>query len=107
MYYVDTYLREIIKEKDKESIAPPERYYEYRRGATNNVIIETYIASHNPLKLIDFSHATEEDQYALSITRDNFLKEHGVSANATLYAYTVPSEWYDEEIAKVKDIVKW
>lgn len=107
MYYVDTYLREIIKEKDKADIAPPERYYEYRRGTMNDVIIETYIVSYDPLRLIDFAHAIGLDQYVLSITRDNFLEEHGVNKNATLYAYTVPPEWYDEEVAKVKDIIKW
>ena len=107
MYYVDTYLREIIKEKDKESIAPPERYYEYRRGVMNDVIIETYIASHNPLKLLDFAHVTGLDANVLSVMRYNHLKEHGVSENAILYAYTVPPEWYDEETSKVEDVVKW
>lgn len=100
MYYVDRYLYKIVKEKD--SFAPPERYYEYRKGI-DGVIIETYITSYNPLKLIDFSYAVDEDRSLISAKRNNHFEKHGVSKNSVLYAYTVPTEWYDEEVAKVNE----
>ena len=97
MYYVDKYLWEIVKEKD--SFAAPERYYEYRKG-TNGIVKETYIVSYNPLKLIDFVYAVEEDIEFVSVQRDNLFEENGIK-NPILYAYTVPPEWYEQEIAKV------
>lgn len=103
-YYVDAYLHELVKEKDV--FAPPERYYEYRKGI-DEIIIETYIASYNPLKLIDFAHGAGEDQYLLSIQRKNFLEEHGMSRGAQLYAYTVPPSWFEDAIlkfAKMEDV---
>ena len=98
MYYVDRYLGEVVKEKD--NFAAPERYYEYRKG-TEGIIKETYIVSYNPLKLIDFAYTLDEDRKLVSIQRDNLFKEHEMSKNPVLYAYTVPPEWYDQEIAKV------
>ena len=97
MYYVDRYLGELVKEKD--NFAAPERYYEYRKGS-EGIVIETYV-SYNPFKLIDFSYVVEEDRKLVSIHRDIYLKEHGVD-NPVLYAYTVPPEWYETEVAKVK-----
>lgn len=98
MYYVDRFLGELVKEKD--NFAPPERYYEYRKGL-DGIIKETYIASYHPLKLIDFSYTVKEDGKLVAIHRDNHFEEHGVSKNLVLYAYTVPPEWYEEEIAKI------
>ena len=57
MYYVDKFLGELVKEKD--DFAPPERYYEYRKGL-DGMIIETYIVSYNPLKLINFAYSLPE-----------------------------------------------
>lgn len=100
MYYVDTFTGELVKER--EVIAPPERYYEYRRGIHDNVITETYVACEEPLKLLNFTHLSSEIQSPLltSIQRDRHLKENGVSVNARLYRYIVPPKWYDEEVAK-------
>ena len=97
MYYVDRYLGKLVKERD--NFAAPERYYEYRKGE-NGVIIETYIISYNPLKLIDFSYVIESDRDMLSICRNNFFKKHGIGGYSTLYAYTVPPEWYEEMVNK-------
>lgn len=99
MYYVDRYLGELIKEEEKETYAAPERYYEYRKG-TDGIIKETYIASYNPIKFIDFTYTIEEDRKLVSIHRDIFFEKHGVSKNAVLYAYTVPPEWYEIEVDK-------
>jgi hypothetical protein len=53
------------------------------------------------LKLIDFSYTVDEDRKLVSIHRDNHFEEHGVSKNSVLlYAYTVPPEWYEEEVGK-------
>lgn len=98
MYYVDRYLGVLVKEKD--NFAPPERYYEYRKGL-DGIIKETYIVSYHPLKLIDFSYTTEEDRKLVSIHRDNHFEKYDVSKNAILYAYTVPPEWYEEEVEKI------
>lgn len=101
MYYVDRYMMELVKEKD--SFAAPERYYEYRKG-TDGIIIETYIASYSPFKLIDFAYKVGEDRKLISMERKNLFEKNNVSENAVLYAYTVPPEWYDEEVAKVEQI---
>lgn len=98
MYYVDIFAHELVKEKDINS--PPERYYEYRKGI-DGVITETYIAYYNPLKLIDFSYTVDEDRSLLHIKRKLYLDKYGISANAQLYAYTVPPEWYEEQISKI------
>lgn len=98
MYYVDRYLGKLVKEKNY--FAAPERYYEYRKGE-NNTIIETYIISYNPLKLIDFSYTIYEDRSLVSIHRDAFFKKHDVPKDIDIYAYTVPPEWYEEEVAKL------
>ena len=98
MYYVDRYLYELVKEKD--NFAAPERYYEYRKG-TDGIITETYMINYNPLKLIDFSYTSDEDKNLVSIQRDNHFKEHDVDKKSVLlYAYTVPPEWYEQEITK-------
>lgn len=100
MYYVDRYTGELTKEKD--SFAAPERYYEYRKGSSG-VITETYIISYSPLKLIDFSYSVrllEEDRKLICMQRDNLLEENNI-ANPILYAYKVPPEWYNKEVAKV------
>ena len=100
MYYVDRYLGELVKEEEKETYAPPERYYEYRKGL-DGIIKETYIVSYNPLKLIDFSYTVEEDRKLVSIHRNNHFEEHGVDEKTVLlYAYTVPPEWYEQEVSK-------
>ena len=99
MYYVDRYLGEVVKEKD--DFAAPERYYEYRKGQ-DDIVIETYIMSYNPLKLIDFSYTIKEDRKLVTIHRDIYFEEHGVK-NSVLYAYTVPPEWYEKEVAKVSE----
>lgn len=99
MYWVDRFAGQIVKEKDK--FAPPERYYEYRKGK-NGIIKETYIVSYNPMKLIDFSYAVGDDRNLVSIQRDNLFKENNISINPVLFAYTVPPEWYEQEIAKVE-----
>lgn len=99
MFYVDRYAGAIVKEKD--SFAAPERYYEYRKG-TEGIIKETYIVSYSPLKLIDFAYAVDDDRKLVSVQRDNLFEENNMSMNPTLYAYTVPPEWYEEEIAKVE-----
>ncbi len=98
MYYVDRYLGELVKEKD--NFAAPERYYEYRKGS-DGIVIETYIVSYNPMELIDFSYVVGEDRKLVTIHRDIFFKENGLSRNPILYAYTVPPEWYESEVAKI------
>lgn len=98
MYYVDRFLNELVKEKEVNS--PPERYYEYRKGI-NGIIKETYVVSYNPLKLIDFAYAVDDDGSLISIKRNNHFEKHGVSKNSVLYAYTVPPEWYEEQISKI------
>lgn len=97
MYYVDTYTWEIVKEIDK--YAPPERYYQYRKGAADGVIIETYITSYEPLTLLDYAHPINEERGAEN--RKIFLESHNVSINAQLYAYTVPPSWFEEMTAKI------
>ena len=106
MYYVDRYVGEVVKEKD--NFAAPERYYEYRKGASNDIIIETYVKSYSPLQLIDFarpvkSNILSDGRREVDVQRDNLFKENDMSINSVLYAYTVPPEWYEEEIAKVED----
>ena len=99
MYYVDIFVGEVVKEKDK--FAAPERYYEYRKGI-DGIIKETYIVSYNPMKLIDFSYAVRDDRNLVTAKRDALFKENNISINPVLYAYTVPPEWYEQEIAKVE-----
>lgn len=99
MYYVDIFAGEVVKEKDK--FAAPERYYEYRKGI-DGIIKETYIVSYNPMKLIDFSYAVRDDRNLVTAKRDALFKENNISINPVLYAYTVPPEWYEQEIAKVE-----
>lgn len=102
MYYVDRYKMELVKEKDV--YAAPERYYEYRKGAMDDVIIETYIVSYNPLKLIDFAYFISDlDIDKLIMSRNNFFEKHGINGYVSLYAYTVPAEWYDAEVSKVNE----
>lgn len=98
MYYVDKFVGEVVKETD--SFAAPERYYEYRKGI-DGIITETYIVSYNPLEVLDFSYVIGDDREVICMQRDNFFKKNGLSENPILYAYTVPPEWYEEEIAKV------
>ena len=59
MYYVDRYAGEVVREKD--IFAAPERYYEYRKGTSNDIIIETYVKSYNPLQLIDFARPVQSN----------------------------------------------
>lgn len=98
MYYVDKFVGEVVKEIN--IFAAPERYYEYRKGQ-DGIITETYIVSYNPLEVLDFSYVIGDDRKVICTQRDNFFKENGLSENPILYAYTVPPEWYEEEIAKV------
>lgn len=98
MYYVDIFAHELVKEKDINS--PPERYYEYRKGI-DGIITETYVVSYNPLKLIDFSYAVDEDRSLISAKRNNHFEKYKVPKNSVLYAYTVPPEWYEEQISKI------
>ena len=100
MYFVDTFTRELTQEKEK--YAPPERYYEYRKGVMDGVFIETYVVSYEPLTLINFAYT--EEVRNLYYARKKFLERYGVSLNAPLYAYTVPPKWYEEEVeAKFKE----
>lgn len=99
MFFVDTFTRALTKEKEKN--APPERYYEYRKGVMDGVFIETYVVSYKPLTLIDFAY-TEEVQ-KLYYARKEYLERYGVSLNAPLYAYTVPPKWYEEAEKKLKE----
>lgn len=104
MYYVDRFLGEVVKEKN--NFDPPERYYEYRRGFDDEIITETYIVSYYPLRLIDFSYTIDRlrrDGKSISMERNILLEEHGISKNPILYAYTVPSEWYEEEVARINE----
>lgn len=106
MYYVDRYIREIVKERD--NFAAPERYYEYRKGVSSDIIIETYIKSYSPLQLIDFvrpveSNILSDGRREVDVQRDNLFKENNMSINSVLYAYTVPPEWYEKEIAKIRE----
>lgn len=107
MYYVDRFSYELVTEKD--SIAPPERYYEYIRGIDNSVIIESYIVSHNPLQKINFAYTVDELKFNIPGSREgfryveekrkNFFKEHNVE-HPTICAYTVPMNWFDEELKR-------
>lgn len=101
MFYVDIFANELVKEKDK--FAAQERYYEYRKGTDDNIIIETYIVEYKPLKVCDFAHeiVTEENKNMINIGRENFFKEHNIIHNPRLYAYTVPPELYEEVITKL------
>lgn len=99
MYYVDRFLNQLVTEID--TFAAPERYYEYRKGI-DGIIKETYIVSYNPLKLINFAYTVDEDKDILARNRNAFFKEHDISGYASLYAYTVPPKWYEEEVAKVE-----
>ena len=99
MFYVDRFAGEVVKEIDM--YAALERYYEYRKG-TDGIIKETYIISYNPMKLIDFSYAAGDDRKLVAVQRDALFKENNISTNPVLYAYTVPPEWYEQEIANVK-----
>lgn len=106
MFYVDRYAGKVVKEKDK--FAAPERYYKYKKGVSDDIIIETYVKSFSPLQLIDFaypikSNILSDGRREVDVQRDNLFKENNMSMNPTLYAYTVPSKWYEEEIAKFKD----
>lgn len=106
MYYVDRYAGEVVKEKD--SFAAPERYYEYRKGTSNDIIIETYVKSYSPLQLIDFarpvqSNILSDGRREVDVQRDNLFKENNMSINSVLYAYTVPPKWYEQEISKFKE----
>lgn len=105
MFWVDRYAGEVVKEKD--NFAAPERYYEYRKCTSNDIIIETYIKSYSPLQLIDFarpvnSNILSNGKREVDVQRDNLFKENNMSINSVLYAYTVPPEWYEEEIAKIQ-----
>lgn len=98
MYYVDRFLGELTKERS--NYAPPERYYEYRKG-TDGIVKETYMINYNPLELIDFSHASDDDWKLVAIQRKNHFEEHGIDEKSVLlYAYTVPPEWYEKEVSK-------
>ena len=103
MYWVDAFTKELVKEKEVN--APPERYYEYRKGTLEGVIIETYVKSEEPLELLEFSHPTSDTQTVIltSVQRREHLKSHGLSENARLYRYTVPPKWYDEEVARYEN----
>ena len=105
MYWVDRFEGEVVKERD--NFAAPERYYEYRKGVLDDVIIETYIKEYNPLQLIDFAHSItsktlSDGRREVNVQRDNFFKDNDMSLNSVLYAYTVPPEWYEQEIAKLE-----
>ena len=107
MYWVDRFAGEVVKERD--NFAAPERYYEYRKGVLDDIIIETYIKEYNPLQLIDFSHSITSETLSdgrreVNVQRDNFFKDNDMSLNSVLYAYTVPPEWYEQEIAKLEQM---
>lgn len=100
--WVDTFKNEIVLEKEKN--APPERYYQYIKGVSDDIIIETYVVSEQPLMLLDFAHLASknmDDVYMTSIERKHFLREHGISSNARLYSYIVPPTWFNEELEKL------
>ena len=107
MYWIDRFAMEIVKEKDKS--APPKKYYEYRKGVSNDIIIETYIKDYNPLQLVDFarsitSKTLSDGRREVDVLRDSFFKENDMSLNSVLYAYTVPPKWYDQEISKIEEV---
>ena len=105
MFWVDRFAGEVVKEKD--NFAAPERYYEYRKGTSNDIIIETYVKSYNPLQLVDFARPVKSNilydgRREVDVQRDNLFKENNMSINSVLYAYTVPPKWYEKEIAKIQ-----
>lgn len=105
MYWVDRFAMEIVEKKDE--FAPPERYYEYRKGVSDDIIIETYIKAYHPLQLVDFAHSItsailSDGRREVNVQRDNFFKDNGMSSYSVLYAYTVPPKWYEQEIAKLE-----
>ena len=105
MYWVDRFSGEVVKERNK--FAAPERYYEYRKGILDDIVIETYIKEYNPLQLIDFVHSItsktlSDGRREVNVQRDNFFKDNDMSLNSVLYAYTVPPKWYEQEIAKLE-----
>ena len=105
MYYVDRFTGEVVKERNE--FAVPERYYEYRKGVLDDIVIETYIKEYNPLQLIDFVHSITSETLSdgrkeVDIRRDNFFKDNDMRLDSDLYAYTVPPEWYEQEITKLK-----
>ena len=64
----------------------------------NNIAIETYIVSYNPLSIIDFAYSTDEDRELLSMKRKIFFKMNNLPSDLILLAYTVPPNWYKEKI---------
>lgn len=98
MYYVDTFAGELVKEKEVN--APPERYYEYRKGTLDGVIIETYIKPCSPLKLLDYARSIDTPSGLAYVERCGILTKNGLPTDAPLFRYTVPPKWYDEEVAK-------
>ena len=101
-YYVDRFRGGIVTKKDP--YAAPERYYEYVKGL-DGIVKETYIANYEPLMLIDFAYVVDDISNLDFIyeQRNNFLKQHGVSVRAPLYAYAVPPEWFEKAIAELKE----
>ena len=99
MYYIDRYLGRLVDEIDP--YAPPERYIEYREGA-DDVVVEKYVVSYNPLAAIDFAYSTNEERDMLSAKRSIFFKMNKLPNDLVLFAYTVPPKWYEEEIEKFK-----
>ena len=105
MYYVDRFTGEVVKERNE--FAAPERYYEYRKGVLDDIVIETYIKEYNPLQLIDFVHSITSETLSdgrreVDVRRDNFFKDNDMRLDSELYAYTVPPEWYEQGIARLK-----
>lgn len=105
MYYIDSYSKQLVEDKDISPYAPPERYIEYREGFLDGVVKETYIVSYNPLRLIDFSYLTyliPDNRNMISMQRRVFFESNNIPSNSILFAYTVPSEWYKEETKKLE-----
>lgn len=99
MYYIDTKTGELVDKKDPT--APPERYYEYRRGIDNKNVKETYVISYEPLKLVEYVYPSIYGNFGRVAEkyRKEFLSNNNIT-NPVLYARTVPPKDYDARIGK-------
>jgi hypothetical protein len=92
IYYVDRRIMEVVKDLDTTYL-PPELYYKYLRGINDWQVIETY-QDKNGLRLYftwDINHKEN-----INSERDAHFKRRNFEY-CTLYSYTVPTTWFDEE----------
>lgn len=98
-YYIDKQLMDIVSEEDIDlTTRQPDSYYEYVRGTSEDIIIETHQCTTDLRILFAYTPVRDaEDRKHLELNRQMQFRHHKAEP-LYLSKFSVPAIWYDEMI---------